>query len=159
MIELIDKVYFDKEEKESQALIDFSWKGEKEDKYNKIEKAEVFYSYSWYEEKSKKWNSEDRPITRTMINNWEIWFINEENRKNYFLEDYYVIDDDNGNKKLQGKPLFKNQSLSYPIPKTKGEVEECIINIITITKRRADSMAKKILSRMQDKETCEDIWV
>lgn len=95
-------------------------------------------------------------VSLSTIECWKNWF--EDNYEKYFLEDYYVIHEENGNKKLKGKPLFKNQSLSYPIPKTKEEIEECIKNIILITNRRADSMAKRIISRMKDGATCKDIW-
>lgn len=96
-------------------------------------------------------------IDKSQIISWKEWFLDEENRTNFLLEDYYVIDYEKGRKKLKGKPLFENQKLSYPIPKKKEEVEECIKNILTITQRRADSMAKRMICRIKELETRGDI--
>ncbi|QDP41975.1 hypothetical protein [Radiobacillus deserti] len=89
-------------------------------------------------------------IDKLQIISWKEWFSDEENRTTFFLEDYYDIDYEKGRKILKGKPLFKNQKLSHAIPQKKEEVEECISNIITITKRRADSMAKRMICRMKN---------
>ncbi|WP_284141811.1 hypothetical protein [Virgibacillus sp. LDC-1] len=89
-------------------------------------------------------------IDKSQIISWKEWFSDEENRTSFFLEDYYDIDYEKGRKRLKGKPLFKNQKLSHAIPQKKEEVEECISNIITITKRRADSMAKRIICRIKN---------
>lgn len=83
-------------------------------------------------------------IDKIQIIRWKEWFLNEENRTNFLLEDYYVIDYEKGRKKLKGKPFFKNQKLTYPIPVKDEEVEECINNIITITQRRAQLMAQRL---------------
>lgn len=82
-------------------------------------------------------------IKKTKIMEWKNWFLR--NREECFLEEYYYITKDGKNhKKIVGIPFFRGQSLSYPIPKTKDEVEECIGNIISITQNRALKMADKL---------------
>ncbi|MCM3667156.1 hypothetical protein M3204_22405 [Mesobacillus subterraneus] len=100
-------------------------------------------------------NGEEDEVSLCTIKEWKEWF--EVNYKNYFLEDYYVIDYEKG--RIKGKPLFKNQKLSYPIPRKNEEIEECIKNIITITQRRADLMAKRIIYRIKELEAGGDVWV
>ena len=74
------------------------------------------------------------------IKDWYDWFV--DNREKCFLEDFYVIDEnESGNVRIKGIPLFKGQDLNNPLPKEQGEIEECLKNLIIITINRALKMA------------------
>lgn len=77
------------------------------------------------------------------IKNWHKWFI--DNRKKYFLEEYYYIKNENNNVIIKGIPLFKGQSLENPLPyDDESKLNECFGNILRITRYRALKMAAKI---------------
>ena len=84
--------------------------------------------------------SGDMQINYCTIAQWHDWFI-----KNYdttlHLEDYYTI---RGNQ-IIGNNFFLGQSLSYPIPKTKKEINECLSSMIQCIESRANSLPKKPL--------------
>lgn len=96
-----------------------------------------------YENKQgvKKENTE---ATKEQVEKWHDFLL--ENRDKYLLTDYYEIKVIEGKKKLEGKPFFVGQSLSYPIPKTNKEVEDCIKNMIERIQKRAGYMADKLSS-------------
>lgn len=72
------------------------------------------------------------------LNEWKNWFI--KNQKAFHLTDYYLIEND----KIIGKPLFENQSLSYPIPLTKEEIRNCVKETVRRIKNRANSISKDL---------------
>jgi len=127
-------------------MIDFVQKAKSENLYNnedhllyKFEESGIEYlGIVYYEDYSKNQNV---PIKRDMIDEWYKWLSKEDNITEFALEDYYYIDEYN---EIKGKPLFHYQSLSYPIPKSRDEVKECISEIIKRINDRATSMAKKI---------------
>lgn len=69
------------------------------------------------------------------LHSWKKWLIS--NRGKYCLEDYYYIYTDKNNiEHIKGIPFFKSQSLNNPLPRTDGEIEECL-----------DEMVKRIYVR------------
>lgn len=80
------------------------------------------------------------------IKDWHEWFI--KNREICFLEEYYdIVEDELKQLTIRGIPLFKAQSLNAPLPKTKEDIEECLLNEIRITNNRASKMALSIKLR------------
>lgn len=72
------------------------------------------------------------------LNEWKNWFI--KNQKAYHLVDYYFIEND----KIQGKPLFKKQSLLYPVPLKKEEIRNCIKEMVRRINNRANSISEDL---------------
>lgn len=68
------------------------------------------------------------------VKEWHKWFI--DNRENYFMNEYYYIDENN----LIGRPMFVTQSLCNPLPHTEEEIQECIDSVIRIIKNRGSLM-------------------
>lgn len=63
-----------------------------------------------------------------------------ENRVAYSLEDWYRVNEDG---RLEGIPVFEEQSHSYPVPRTVAEA----VAALTETLRRIDNRAKTIAAR------------
>ena len=62
------------------------------------------------------------------------------------LEDYYYIyraPDNAEEPHIKGIPFFKTQSLMYPVPKTEGEVKECLDEMVKRIKIRAYRIYEK----------------
>lgn len=74
-------------------------------------------------------------ISLEMLQCWKKWFVS--NREKFCLEDYYYIFvDKNSIEHIKGIPFFKTQSINNPLPREKGEMEECL-----------DEMVKRIYVR------------
>ena len=87
----------------------------------------------------------DIEITEDNIWEWYIWFLNENNRIDYCLQDYYhILSHKDGTKKLIGIPLFRGQSLEYPVPQKEDEIIECLEEMIKRIETRVMRMAKKL---------------
>lgn len=79
------------------------------------------------------------------IGNWKTWFV--DNREKYCLEDYYNIyadPIDPNIKHIKGVPMFKTQCLSYPVPREKDEVEECLNEMVNRIMSRACRLEMKL---------------
>lgn len=75
------------------------------------------------------------------LKKWRVWLV--ENVDKYALSDYYSVEDsDDGSKRLEGKPLFETQTLNNPLPKSQDEVSECLENMLSRIKKRAERMSK-----------------
>lgn len=84
-----------------------------------------------------KYSNTSEEVDNETIKKWHSFFI--ENQEKYCLSMYYKIED----KKIVGNPLFEGQSLSYPCPLEKEEVEECLKNMLDKINERADLILKK----------------
>lgn len=89
------------------------------------------------------YNRNDTKITVDELKEWRNWFV--DNREKYCLQDYYyVISYKDETKRLVGIPLFKGQSLEYPVPKREDEVKECLEEMLKRIETRAMRMARKM---------------
>ena len=76
-------------------------------------------------------------VDNKTIKKWHIFFI--ENQEKYCLSMYYQVNEN----RINGITFFKGQSLSYPCPLKKEEVEECLENMLDKINERADLILKK----------------
>ena len=76
-------------------------------------------------------------IDNKTIKDWHSFFT--ENQEKYCLSMYYQVNEN----RINGITLFKGQSLSYPCPLEKEEVEECLKNMLDKINERADLILKK----------------
>src|SRR5690625_1237557 len=77
-------------------------------------------------DKNEALNHEGQTISIDTLKVWKKWFI--KNRKKYFFDEYYKVEDFGGVKRIIGLPLFTSQSLKNPIPRTGDEVKQCLMN-------------------------------
>ncbi len=66
---------------------------------------------------------------------WQEWFI--KNQSVYCLNDFYRVTNDN---KIEGRKLFKNQSLNNPLPQNRNDILESLESIISLLSERAERM-------------------
>lgn len=78
-------------------------------------------------------------VEDSVLQNWHSFFV--ENRRRYFLEDFYYVTKKGEKYFLVGIPLFKGQSLENPMPNNLEEAKECLENIIKNIQNRALRMA------------------
>ncbi|MBU3107563.1 hypothetical protein [Clostridium gasigenes] len=72
---------------------------------------------------SYKMNREEHFLSRDTVEAWEKWFV--DNRSKYLLEDhYYVYKGENDEVRIKGIPMFRNQSLTHPLPNNLEEYQE-----------------------------------
>ncbi|MFY9177004.1 MAG: helix-turn-helix transcriptional regulator [Caldicoprobacterales bacterium] len=83
--------------------------------------------------------SELEDVEDRVLQNWHSFFV--ENRRRYFLEDFYYVTKKDEKYILVGIPLFKGQSLENPMPNNLEEAKECLENIIKNIQNRALRMA------------------
>lgn len=76
-------------------------------------------------------------VDNETIKKWHSFFI--ENQEKYCLSMYYQVNEN----RINGITFFKGQSLSYPCPLEKEEVEECLENMLNKINERADLILKK----------------
>lgn len=86
-------------------------------------------------------DKQNKFIPNSKLNDWHNWLV--ENREKYCLEPYYYIKKENDETRIIGIPIFKAQSLKNPVPKSKGEVDECINEIIKRIRCRANLIVHK----------------
>lgn len=84
-------------------------------------------------------DSGESEISKDIIKKWHEWFL--ENRRKYFLEEFYYVTKEYDKDILVGIPLFKGQSLENPMPNNLSEAKECLDNILYIIQNRALKMA------------------
>ena len=90
-------------------------------------------------------------IEYSTIEEWHNYFAGTKEeygdvRTNYCLEDYYDICDDPNDvekKHIKGIRLFDRQSLEYPVPREKEEIEQCLNEMIRRIENRAENLASK----------------
>ena len=87
------------------------------------------------------YDKQNKFIPNSKLNDWHNWLV--ENREKYCLEPYYYIKKENDETRIIGIPIFKAQSLKNPVPKSKGEVDECINEIIKRIRCRANLIVHK----------------
>ena len=74
------------------------------------------------------------------LQSWKNWLI--QNRERLFLESYYeTYEDADHCEHIRSIPFFAGQSLSHPLPQTKGEVEACLDEMVRRIYERAEKMA------------------
>jgi|GEM_PF-1722680 len=78
-------------------------------------------------------------ISKEIIKKWHAWFL--ENKRKYFLDEFYYVTKEGDQDILVGIPLFKGQSLENPMPNNLCEAKECLDNILYIIQNRALKMA------------------
>lgn len=72
---------------------------------------------------SYKKDGEEHFHSRDTVKDWKKWFV--DNRGKYLLEDhYYIYKGENGEVRIKGIPMFRNQSLTHPLPNNLEEYEE-----------------------------------
>lgn len=72
---------------------------------------------------SYKKDGEEHFHSRDTIEAWKKWFV--DNRNKYLLEDhYYIYIGENYEVRIKGIPMFRNQSLTHPIPNNLEEYQE-----------------------------------
>lgn len=76
-------------------------------------------------------------IDNKIIKDWHSFFI--KNQEKYCLSMYYQVNKN----RINGIMFFKGQSLDYPCPQNKEDVEECLRNILDKINERADLILKK----------------
>lgn len=76
-------------------------------------------------------------VDNETIKKWHSFFI--ENQEKYCLSMYYQVNEN----RINGITFFKGQSLSYPCPLEKEEVEECLENMLNKINERAYLILKK----------------
>lgn len=70
------------------------------------------------------------------LRGWKQWLIS--NREVYRLEDYYECCTDERNvTQIKGIPFFQTQSLDDPLPRTAGEVAQCLDEMVRRIQNRA----------------------
>ncbi len=120
-------------------LIENATKKEGSKEQSKYKGQELFYSKNENEKNAYENISEDN------VYKWYEWFLDEKNRDDYCLQDYYhILSYKDGTKKLIGIPFFRGQSLDYPVPQKEDEIKECLEEIMKRIETRAIRMAKKI---------------
>ncbi|MGO4924656.1 hypothetical protein ACTQ44_06915 [Ligilactobacillus ruminis] len=84
-----------------------------------------------------KYSNTSEEVDNETIKKWHSFFI--ENQEKYCLSMYYQVNEN----RINGITFFKGQSLSYPCPLEKEEVEECLKNMLDKINERADLILKK----------------
>lgn len=71
-------------------------------------------------------------VDNKIVKDWHSFFI--KNQEKYCLSMYYQVKKN----RISGITFFKGQSLSYPCPLEKEEVEECLKTMLDKINKRAD---------------------
>lgn len=76
-------------------------------------------------------------VDNKIVKDWHSFFI--KNQEKYCLSMYYQVKKN----RISGITFFKGQSLSYPCPLEKEEVEECLKTMLDKINKRADLILKR----------------